>query len=98
MGGSELQQRAGERREGLDRRGNRYVSAMTHRRLVFIASGRREGARGQTVWEAASTASLHRQQGVVEGERERRDTAEMKHVKEGALGNRQSGGEEDEWK
>lgn len=29
------------------------------------------GARGQAVWEAARTASSHRRQGVVEGERRR---------------------------
>lgn len=91
---SELKQRKRETHKGKERRrvgggldwrvrgrGNRYVSAMTHRCLVFIASGGREvcgggGARGQTVWEAARTASLHRRQGVVEGQTE---TAEIKH-------------------
>lgn len=55
--------------------------------VVFIASGGREvcgggGGRGQTVWEAARTTSLHRRQGVV-SDRDCRDEARgMKRGKE----------------
>lgn len=56
-------ERGGKEKRG--GRGNRYVSAMTHRCWVFIASGGREGGvgkeerggGGQTVWEAAKAAS-----------------------------------------
>lgn len=88
--------RGGEGGRGMERQRERQpIRLGDDSPMLGIYSIRREGgrrggggARGQTVWEAARTASSRRRQGVAEGETE---TAEIKHQK------RKRGGKEGWW-